>query len=384
MAGIESNSTVLPPITSGTADSWSFDSASISDQSEPLGTVTEPEPGDQPAPDDAELATEPAAPAAPKVEAKPEAPAQPSKKRQTITERTNVLKAELAQTLRERAQAREELADLQRQRDALRGEVGRQPAPPRQEPARSAPPPASTLGPKPEWDKFEADGKSWKEYEDAKDAWLEAKAEEKATARIKSEIASIEDRRLSDAQRAREAEIAQRYAAKMDAVHAKYPDFAAQVDANLAGVQTSGFMKAILVHHAQGGEVLYHWARHPHQAEIIATFRPTRPIMDAVATAEDPIPLLSHFAEHRAEFEALTQMPPARQLLELGRLQQRLEGASRTSDPPSRSSVKSPAPPFRAMGGTAAAVSDSSETTGDDFADWVRAENRRQAQRAGR
>ena len=377
---IESHSPALPATTTGSADSWSFESNSIGqDPDAVLAQATEP--GDEPAPEETpppvEVPAAPAEPAKPAVEAKP---AQPGKAKQTITQRTAVLKAELAEALRQRAEARAELDDLTRRRDALRQETTRQPAP---QPRQPAPPPAPAIGPAPDWDAFEREGKSWKEYEAASRAHILAEAEARHEVKLREQIRGIEERSRADQQRARDADVAQQYTAKMQAAEAKYPDFAAQVDANLAGITTSGFMKNVLVHHAAGAEVLYHWARHPHEAEIIATLRPTRPIVDAVALADDPITLLSHFAAHRAEFEALTQMPPARQLYELGRLQTRLEGAH-TADPPAKPPTKSPAPPTRLIGGTAAAGGTAPESSGDDFADYVRAENARQAARAGR
>jgi hypothetical protein len=334
----------------------------------------EPKPVVEPKAEDDDLDDDDKAPEAKGDEAKP-------KKRETAAERKAVLRAEINALVREREETRRALEAERAPKKPVPEPVPAAAAPVKDEKAPEAA--AAVDSEEPDWDAYEASGKTFKEYQHDHAAWLRkviaAEADARASRTASEVVSTARERELAIAEVARED-------ARREAAMAKYPDWEATIKENLEDVPLTPFVETVVRRHPAGMELLYTLAQHPVESKILATLQMTRPIMDAVKEATDPAPLLLYFAHHPKEHARIAHLDPPRQLMALGRLSATLSqpdaknGSSGVTPP-----VTQAKPPIRPVGGTRAAGSGTRDPDELDFGpEYVAAENAARASRQRR
>lgn len=279
-------------------------------------------------------------------EATPAAPPTPAKDKRSPDARIGEITGKWRSAERQATEERTRRESLERELTELRAKS-------------SAPPPAAPAPvaskPAPDWDTYESEGKSWKDYQRDTNAWLTEEVDRRAGTAAEAAAAKIQKQfeeqqtKAADARKAQFAEAAEmdrrrQHDARMTIARAKYSDLDQLVEQNLSDVQ-SPFLHFLIENTEDGPELLYHLASKPDEAHILAQLQPSQAVGDAIRDADSPTRLLSHFAQHPDAFARINTLPPQRALLALGRLDRQLEDAT-----PGPSPVPPPSPVTRAAG----------------------------------
>lgn len=344
-------------------DGWTIQSASKSAPmteaalKESLGATPEqakaPAPAATPDPPAAETGDDaPAPPAVAVTTDTPAAPAAPPKDKRDPEKRIGDITGKWRSAERERDAERTRRESLERELTELRAKAT---APPPVAETKPTAAPVTAGKPAPDWDQYEADGKSWKQYTLDHNAWSAEEMDRRANAAAEATAAKLQaefkaQRDKSDADRKQLAQdieeqaVQRQHQARMAKARAKYADLDTLVHQNLADLD-SPFLRDVIVSTDEGAELLYHLASKPDEAHILAQLQPSQAVGDAIRDADSPLRLLSHFAQHPDEFSRINALPPQRALLALGRLDRQLEDAR-----PGPSPTPVPPPVTRAAG----------------------------------
>jgi hypothetical protein len=340
---LESDS-MAKPVSSAEVDGWEVESSSaVQPTNEELAQRLSEEPAEQTEPpesvdedhDDA-IGDEGAA-------AQASEPEPQKKRKESATERTARIQAEINALTRQRHEEERALEALRRERTTFA-------APP---PAPKPPtePPASATA-EPDWDQYEADGKSFTQFSKDHSKWMR----DTVTAEVETRAQRAADTRIEfERQRLAGEAVLVRHETRPEQVKAAHPDFDAAI-ANLDDpnkTPLTPFIQAVVMNHPKGAEFLYHLGLHPDEASVLAALPMTRPIMDAVRESDDPTPLLLHFAQHPEEHDRIAHLDPGPALLALGRLSAALSGPGAKNGSPVRTpSLTTAKPPIRPLGTT--------------------------------
>jgi hypothetical protein len=367
----DTSNTVQPPSV-GEHDGWEVHSSSI-DQPKPeqiverLTDVPDDEQVEQKANDAAEQAK-----TADEEQKADTAVTEEQKKRKSASQRDAELRTRIAaetKAYHDARRAREfeqaEILRLRREREALQQQS---------KPEEKAEAPAD----KPVWAKFEADGKSYEEFLDARAEFDRKQTIELARKDFEKQQADLRQKALQQRQQSQEAQQAQAHQKRINEAAQKHEDFFEVIEKNLSDVDDSPFLVNVIQTHDQGAELLYHLAKNPDEARVISTLTPSRYVADAIRYSDMPIELLSHFAQHPQELDRLSRLHPATALMEMGEVKARLKSAKDGSL--STEQVSNAKPPIRPVGGGRTSASKDS----DDLPfgpEWIRAENKRERER---
>jgi hypothetical protein len=268
---------------------------------------------------------------------------------------------------REREQIAREVAQLKAEREALA------------KPAASETKPAD-LGPKPKWQDYEAAGKSYSEYEDAKDAWLEKSAEAKAIASLDARQKLTEAAAKQAHDDARERERAIRHDTRIATAKAKYPDFETVV--NAAAVSVPEFVEYVIDDHPLGADVLYALSKELDRADALNGLNVNGlgpRLYDALMSSEDPVATLAIYVDNHDELKRIGGLPPAAALVALGRLEARMSGANHGS--PAPAPTTNAPKPIQPVGKSRSVATNADDP--EDILKWIELENEK-ARKEGR
>jgi len=281
----------------------------------------------------------------------PQADADLPKKKLSAKERQGVLQAQFNALTRQKH-------EMERSIEARKAELAALTAPSKPAEARREPlPEPATDTSEPNWDEYEADGKTFAHYTKDHNKWLRETVIAEATTRATQ---SANDRAAQERVRLEDAAIEARFNTRIEQLIEAHPDFetlAKNLD-NVDGqkVFQTPFLKAVVFNHPKGPEFLYHMVQHPGEALILSHLPMTRPIMDAVKASSDPTMLLSFFARNQEEHARIAYLDPASALLALGRLTAELSGPGAKNGSPARTPpVTTAKPPIRPIGTTRSA-----------------------------
>lgn len=204
---------------------------------------------------------------------------------------------------------------------------------------------------RPKWADYDTAGKSFEEYEEAKEAWVLAQTERRLEDVKRTELAQAEARAAAATQQAFAATVQ----ARIDAARETHPDFDDAVEA-LRDIETE---KALFLHdaitlHQQGGEIMYYLAKNVDTvAKPLADATLTHPMFDALQETSKPTELLGYFAAHPEEVERIARLPnyPSA-LLALGRVLSQVEDAPTGSFLAPSSTTKAVPPPAARVDGS--------------------------------
>lgn len=114
-------------------------------------------------------------------------------------------------------------------------------------------------------------------------------------------------------------------------------------------------------------------------ARLSADLRPTPPMVDVILDSEVGPALSLWLSEHPDDFQRISTLPPAHQLREMGKLEARLDAASR--GPASEASTSHAHAPIKPLGGSPPASDD--DATDDDLSveEHIKRENARERAR---
>lgn len=252
----------------------------------------------------------------------------------TLSDRARTIQAEIHQltaqkyaTRQEIEQARAEMEQLQAQREALFLEEQRRAA---------APPPDSK---KPESKDFE----TFEQYTEALADWRAVQAEQKAVAeatkRFEEKFAEERARYDADRQQQQQQAIFAQHQSRIEAARTAHPDFDDAVSQAL-DLPTNPMMDTHIVRSNLGGELMHYLATHPDECARIAA------------------------------------LPAGPTLVELGRLEARIE-AVKSGPAPTRSPVSRAQPPIKPVGGASGSADDmpgANVSLDEHFAYWNRKE----------
>lgn len=301
----------------------------------------------------------------------------PKKRKLTAAERKAVLQAEFNALTRQREDARRafeaEEAERQRARTARGDSRATAQA---EDKVPDTPEEAGKIDVvegQPDWDAYEAEGKTFSQYQKDLTAFFKAEAIREAKAAAASMVSSMlkdsRERELTAAEMAKED-------ARREAAIAKFPDWAEKIEANLGDVDQTPFLATVVRRHPAGMDLLYHLADHPAETKILSTYDWTRPFMDAMKMEPDPAPLLLYLAHHQEEQERIAHLDPVPALLALGRISAELSRSdAKTGSSERTPPVTSAKPPIRPLGATRTASGSQRDPDDLDFGpEYIRAE----------
>lgn len=283
-----------------------------------------------------------------------------------------------------------EISRLTAQKHTLKREIegSARPAPVRQATPQREQAAAPVEGlKKPVWSEFESENKTWDEYVDAQDAYLEARigaaTQGTVKAALERELVSL---RADNERQAHDARIDAEFKTRMQAVRAAHKDEWAEIQENLKPIEASDFIADVVRLHPSGPELYYRMGKNPEAASILNSFEWTNTMFDAVMASDDPSAMLLHLAENEGEFERIRQMPSAAALFALGALSRSLDSSqARANGSRPRGTTISKAPaPIRPVGSASVAPSDSDDDDDADYLSWFRKENQRDQERTRR
>jgi hypothetical protein len=296
-------------------------------------------------------------------------------KKRSATQRVAEEQAHIHAAVREKHETRRQLEAERAEIDRLRKE---------KETFAQAEQAAKDAPKKPTWAQFSEDGKTWDEYQDARDEWVRGEAKADAKRELETAQKTERERREADAARTRGEQEARAHAERIAKARESHPDFD-EVLESLGELDEHGepvtpqtpFLRDVVVKHEQGQEILYYFGKHPEHCAALASLPLTNSMMTAVRETESPTALLSWLATNPKDVRRIANLSPASALVALGRVTAQLDGA-KTGSPPA-ASVTRAKPPIRPVGGSrGAAVA----TDPDDMPfgpDYVRKENERRA-----
>lgn len=319
-------------------------------------------------------------PAVPAVAATPaETPATPA-----TPKRRRTPQARIDEVTAKQRQAEDALAAERLETTRLRALVEGRPAPAAE--AKPATPAVATTKPKPVWDGengYEAQGKSWEQYQADRDEWRDEVAMAQAAKVVEDRIAADrkqhEDQSKTVAEEASKRAVYDAHQGRLATARAKYRDFDDKVEENLSDIE-SPVINTLILHSDQGAEVMYHLATHREVAEFVADADWTRPMVDGIRKSPNAVKVIGHLHANPAEFLEITKLHPVDALLRLGRLSQRLEVAPTVST--SAKPITNAKPPLRTVvPGTQTAGAAGAKAPEDiEFSpEWIVQENRREA-----
>lgn len=322
---------------------------------------------------------------APDVPEPVEPQAQP-KRKLTAAERKAVLQAEINAATRRKHEALRAAEEAEaRAARAMRETV-------KPEPVKTESPAPDGEATEPDWDEYESRGEAFTKWAKDHAAWVERRTSTRAMEEARQAAREVAEQRIrEEAERAAQSADAARYSARLANIEEKYPDFQEVVAANLAdeaATPATPFIEEVVRKHPMGPELLYHLARHPSEAQVLAAFTQhgvPRPLYDAVRTSPDPVPLLSFLANHQDAYERFQRLDPPSQLLALGQLREQLRatGANTGSPVPARP-VTAAKPPIRPLGATRSASTSQDPDELPFGPEYVARENARRAALARR
>jgi hypothetical protein len=247
------------------------------------------------------------------------------------------------------------------------------------------------LGPKPKWTEFEKQGKTYDEFEDAKDAWVRAAARAETLAELEQRESTAKAETEKQTAQQREADARKAFDKKLTDVRAKHQDFDQVIRAaSDAGLDIHDFIDIAYRELEGGADLLYLLSKPEHHdaVDAIGDFfdrlgwqsdRPesmdiTFPLLEALSTSENPARLLLACADPQTqkEIEQALRLPRrSAALAALVRFEERLAARASDGSPrrPAPGSTAAP-PPSHVAGSRSAGVVRSSgnkEANGDDY-----------------
>jgi len=237
--------------------------------------------------------------------------------------------------------------------------------------------PAQPAANKPQWAKYEQDGKSYEEF-------LDDRAEYDRQQTIALTRQELAEREKATADRVRQSRVnaiveqnAEAHDRRINEAAQKHEDFFEVVEKNLSDIPDNPFLVHVIQHHDQGAEILYHLAQHPDEARVLSTLKMSQSVGDAIGMSDVPAQLLSHFAQHPQELDRLNRLRPEVALVALGELKAQIGAANYGS---ARSGISNAKPPIKPVGGGRSSPSKGA----DDLPfgpEWIRKENQRDRER---
>lgn len=396
------------PVTAN-VDGWTVQSSSmhrpseaelteaISDSPPVVAAPPPAEPAVQPPAEDAAVVPPPAADAAPPVPTPPPAvsPAVQARIDKSIRAQRDAERDRDAARYRAE-QLEREIASLRTAPPLAAPPVAPPAAPPATDPAAAAaaapptpPPAAGDTAQEPQWAEFEARGESWEDYQKAWRTWNHETTVAAATAAAQATVKErLEQAAKTDAAARHKHDTEIRFQARMDAMRAKNPDYDQLVAANedLLAPLNSPYLEHLMLYTNDGADILLDIVRDPAAAAVLAEFKPTRAVVDAIGMSGAPRALLAHFAAHPDEMNSLiASSDPRTVFMTLGSLEARLTGAKSSASPGAvPATTPRPAPPLRPVAGVSTTAGAGSTAPGDDEPfgpEYVRKGNRADAER---
>lgn len=296
----------------------------------------------------------------------------PPAKRDRMDRRISHKRNELNVITRDLTAARAELQRIQTEKQKLTGE-------PSHTNPQTAAEATAKLGPKPDWKKYQDDGKSYDEFEKDRDEWLLAEAEARALKRIEAQQQTAKAEAEQQAKDTERREFNRALKQKFAEARAKHPDFDDVLDAATdAGVELHEYLGVVIELSPHGAEFLRALSlpEHYDAADVISDFvgslteDESYPLVDALVDSEDPARFALALADPKVQTqvrEALRK-PGRSALAALVRLDERLfaraSGSQRT---PAEKKSAAPPPSHRAGSHSAGAARASGRQTTDDY-----------------
>ena len=224
----------------------------------------------------------------------------------------------------------------------------------------------------PTWEDYDAQGKTFGEFQKDLTKFIKAQAVQEAKASLHQDLETRDQTQRAEAR-------AHAWTTKVDAVRAQHADFDAVVG-EISELEMP-FVNLLTQFHAKGPEIFYELGQQPELAAALVDFRPTRPMADALRFSEQPTALLLHLASlGPAELARLARLHPAAQIRALSVLEAQVTGATDGSPAPPR--VTQANPPIEPVGpGTRVAGDPVPLTQERDFAKFFKRANADEARR---
>lgn len=240
---------------------------------------------------------------------------------------------------------------------------------PAEKPAEKVDETPAALPEKPTWAKFEADGKSYDDYLNARDEYVAADALAKFEAKQAERDKDTGEKQRAEQRAKAQQQVQEQHQARMEKARESYPDFDAVVSID---VEVPKFVEALMFRSEQGPDLMYAVGKESGIAEALADFQPSRPAFEALLDSENLVDVLEHLASHPAEQARIARMTPVAQVKAIGRLEVELAGADDGSPPAPKPQSKAKPPIQPVVPGPRAAAKDDSDTYTDANADFAK------------
>ena len=315
---------------------------------------------------------------APADETKPAADAPKTK----VERRLDAIQQRIAEATK-RAHAAESaaLAAEERARTAevmRRASEGQKTEPAPAEPSKAVAAPADD--PRPRWsgDKgYEAQGKTFEQFEDDTEQW-EARAEARRATALSQTTERLTDAQKAEREAAEQAErerfFDQRHRERHQALIADPEVAAAFESAEFQEMPATPFMTTLVKLHDKGGEVMKHFALNPAEGYTFSNLPLSREIKEAFRDSENPVGLISALVNDPEEAGRIANLSGTRAHRALWALEHGSGGAQGAPSPAVPRQLATPLPGKVQASRSVAKTKPTTELSTDDFDEFIRRE----------
>lgn len=249
------------------------------------------------------------------------------------------------------------------------------------DPAPATPAPAEAVAdPRPRWSGekgYEAQGKTFEEFEDDTEQW-EARAESRRLAALSQTTERLTEAQKAEREAAEQADRERYFEQRHRERHQKLitdPEVAAAFESpEFQEMPATPFMTTLVKLHDKGGEVMKHFALNPAEGYAFSNLSLSREIKEAFRDSENPVGLISALVNDPEEAGRIAQLSGTRAHRALWSLEHGSGGAQGAPSPAVPRQLATPLPGKVQASRSVAKTKPTTELSTDDFEEFIRRE----------
>ena len=287
--------------------------------------------------------------------------------------RLDAIQQRIAEATRRKHEADAAVADAERRLRELEARLA--PADPAAAaPATPATPAPAAADPKPRWtgDKgYEAQGKTYADFEDDLEAW-EGRAEQRRTGALTESLTETQKAEREKAEQAdRDRYFDQRHAQRLEKLRTDPEVAAALTSKEFEDMPATPFMTTLVKLHDKGAEVMRHFALNPAEGYEFSNLTLSREIKEAFRDSENPVGLISALVNDPEEAARIATLSGNRAHKALWALEQPTADAKAAPLPTAPRQLATPLPGKVQASRSVATKRPLTELSTDDFDEFL-------------
>lgn len=243
-------------------------------------------------------------------------------------------------------------------------------------PATPTPTPAAA-DPKPRWTGekgYEAQGKTYAEFEDDLEAW-DARAEQRRISEIQKTTETLTEAQKTEREKAEQVDrdryFDQRHRQRLESLRAEPEIAAALASQEFQEMPATPFMTTLVKLHDQGAEVMKHFALNPAEGYEFSNLELSREMKEAFRDSENPVGLISALVNNPEEAARIATLSGTRAHKALWALEQPTTVAKAAPTSPAPRQLATPLPGKVQASRSVATARPITELTTDDFDEFL-------------